>query len=218
MSNYHTLTQLTQDVIRQLSMYQGTNTQIYAEDRIADTIIRLFNRILDSRFWNSNIQWFKYELTGIKGVCKETVNNDIAKFTDIANISTEINPQYSLKRLHSTTNPYLVTGNTPCYYIPTTIEDKIFAVVPFECTGTIYVQARVRPAKFTIDTVIPFDPDVLVYGACWEYVADDGNSNTQLQKFQQLYQERLKELEALDNSGTYDYNDEEAYYSLNQWR
>ena len=73
------------------------------------------------------------------------------------------------------------------------------------------------PQNIDINTVIPFDPDVLVLGACWEYCADDGNSSAQIQKFQQLYQERLKVLQNNENSGTFDYNDEEAYYKSSMW-
>ena len=218
MNNYKTLSKLTQEVITSLSMYQGTATQLYAEDRIANTIVRIFNRLFDKRFWYNNTHWYKYNLTGIDGVCEEDVSKDISKFYDILSISTENNPSYSLRKLNHTTNPYMIKGDRPTYFIPSQIENKIFSIVPFESTGVIYVQARTRPKTFDADTVIPFDPDVLVLGACYEYCADDGNSQTEIQKFQQLYQERLRDLECLENSGMFDYNDEEAYYASSEWR
>lgn len=218
MSNYKTLAQLTQDVIKSLSMYQGTSTQLYAEDRIAATIIRIFNRLFEDRFWDEHTFWYKYNLTGTSGVVGETVDNDIAKFSDIQYVSSENNPRYTLKQLQGSTNPYLVQGNTPVYITPTQIEHKIFAVVPFTATGVIYVRARHRPNKIIATTEIPFDPDVLVLGACFEYCADDGNSDAQVQKFQTLYQQRLQELINLDNQNPVDWNDEEAYYNSNTWR
>ena len=218
MSNYKTLAQLTQDVIKNLSMYQGTSTQLYAEDRIAAIIIRIFNSLFEDRFWDQHTFWYKYTLTGTNGVVGETVSNDIAKFTDIQCISSADNPQYSLKQLQSTTNPFLIEGNTPNYFIPSQNPNKIFAIVPFSATGDIYVRARHRPATIIATTEIPFDPDILVLGACYEYCADDGNSNTQVQKFQMLYQKRLQELINLENQNVFDWNDEEPYYSSSQWR
>ena len=218
MSNYKTLAELTQDVIKSLSMYAGTATQVYAEDRIAAMIVRIFNRLFEDRFWDEHTFWYKYTLTGENGVVGSNVDNDISKFTDIQYISTDDNPRYTLKQLHGSTNPYKVEGTIPTYFIPTQIEHKIFAVVPFASTGDIYVRARHRPNTFIATTVIPFDPDVLVLGACYEYCADDGNSNQETQKFLTLYQQRLQQLINLDNQNTINWNDEQAYYDVRSWR
>ena len=214
---YKTLTQLVQEVIKSLSMYAGTATQLYAEDRIASMIVRLFNKLFEMQYWSEHTQWFKYELTGINGVCKEDVSKDIANIHDIYSITTTNNPKKSLRKLQQSTNPFEISGDVPQYYTNTQEPNKVFAIVPYNATGNIYVQARVRPQNIDINTVIPFDPDVLVLGVCWEYCADDGNSSSQIQKFQQLYQERLKVLQNNENSGTFDYNDEEAYYKSSMW-
>lgn len=218
MSNYKTLSELTQDVIKSLSMYAGTAVQVYAEDRIAAMIIRIFNRLFEDRFWDEHTFWYKYTLTGEDGVVGSNVDDDIAKFTDIQYISTDDNPRYALKQLHGSTNPYKVEGTIPTYFIPTQIEHKIFAVVPFGSTGDVYVRARHRPSKIIAKTVVPFDPDILVYGACYEYCADDGNSNQETQKFLTLYQQRLQQLINLDNQNPINWNDEQAYYDVRSWR
>lgn len=215
---YKTLSQLVQEVITSLSMYAGTSTQLYAEDRIAAMLVRLFNKLFEMQFWSENTHWFKYELTGINGVCKEDVSRDIANIHDIYSITSSVNLKKSLRKLQQSTNPFEIKGNLPVYYTNTQEPNKVFAVVPYTATGNVYVQARVRPQKIDINTVIPFDPDVLVLGVCWEYCADDGNSSSQIQKFQQLYQERLKILQNKENSGTYDYNDEQAFIGSSEWR
>lgn len=218
MSNYLTLAKLVQEVIKNLSMYQGTSTQLYAEDRISAIIVRLFNKLFEDRFWDEHTFWYKYTLTGTNGVVGENVSNDIAKFTDIQYISSADNPRYTLKQLQGSTNPFLIEGNTPVYVMPTHIENKIFSVVPFSATGDVYVRARHRPSKIIATTEIPFDPDVLILGACYEYCADDGNSNAQVEKFLTLYQQRLQELINLDNQNPINWNDEEAYYNSTEWR
>lgn len=218
MSNYLTLSKLVQEVIKNLSMYQGTSTQLYAEDRISAIIIRLFNKLFEDRFWDEHTFWYKYTLTGSNGVVGETVDNDIAKFSDIQYISSADNPRYTLKQLQGSTNPYLVNGSTPTYVTPTQIEHKIFAVVPFTSTGEVYVRARHRPTNIIATTKIPFDPDVLILGACYEYCADDGNSSQETQKFLTLYQQRLQQLINLDNQNPVNWNDEQAYYDVSSWR
>lgn len=218
MSNYKTLSELVQEVIKNLSMYAGTSTQLYAEDRIAATIIRIFNRLFEDRFWDEHTFWYKYTLTGTSGVVGGTVSNDIAKFSDIQYISSANNPRYTLKQLQGSTNPFLVEGTIPSYFTTTQIPNKVFAVVPYASTGDIYVRARHRPSEIIATTEIPFDPDVLVLGACYEYCADDGNSDAQVQKFLTLYQQRLQELINLDNQHPVNWNDEQAYYDVRTWR
>ena len=78
MSNYKTLAELTQDVIKSLSMYAGTATQVYAEDRIAAMIVRIFNRLFEDRFWDEHTFWYKYTLTGEKRRDYQKRNNNKA--------------------------------------------------------------------------------------------------------------------------------------------
>lgn len=218
MNKYLSLSELVQKVITNLSMYQGTATQKYAEDRISEMIIQLFYRLYEDRFWAGSTHWYKYTLTGVDGVCAEDVSKDFTDFYDICSISTEDNPKYTLKKLHNSTNPYLITGDTPAYYIPSKDPKKVFSIVPFTATGTIYVYARTKPQEFYPETIIPFDSIALIYGVCYEYCADDGNSSSQIQKFEKLFNDRMIQLTNLDNSGIYDYNDEEAFIGNNQWR
>lgn len=218
MNKYLTLSELVQKVIVNLSMYAGTATQKYAEDRISEIILQTFNTIYDDRYWSDLCHWYKYTLTGVDGVCVEDVSKDFSNFNDICCITHEDNKNYKLKRLNNSTNPYLITGDTPGYYIHAKDDKKVFAVVPFTATGTIYVRAKSKPQQFLPNTIVPFDPDVLIYGACYQYCADDGNSSTQIQKFEKLYNNRLQQLTAMDNYGTFDWNDEEANYALTEWR
>ena len=117
MNKYLTLSELVQKVIVSLSMYAGTATQKYAEDRIAEMILQTFNTIYDDRFWSELCHWYKYTLTGVDGVCAEDVSKDFSNFNDICCITHENNKNYKLKRLNNSTNPYLITGDTPGYYI-----------------------------------------------------------------------------------------------------
>lgn len=218
MSNYKTLSKLVQEVITELSMYRGTGTQKYAEDRIADKIIRTFIDVFEQRFWSFSTDWYKYTLSGSNGLVGEDVSKDISEFDDIEFICTDDNPKYSLKRLHDSTNPYKIVGNTPLYYKRTNIDKKIFQIVPFDSTGILYVRGRSRPKEYLPNTVIPFDSNLLVYKVCWDYCSDDGNSSLQVEKYKQLYEQRYNHLLKIHNEGIINYNDEKAYFPDNEWR
>lgn len=218
MSNYLTLSNLVQQVIQNLSMYPGTATQIYAEDRIANMIIRLFTTLFEERFWTDNTQWYEYNLSGINGVVNENVSENITNFNDIECIRCDYDTKNSLQKMHSNIIPQTVTGCVPKYYINTNIANKIFAVVPFSATGKVYVRARTRPTEFLPDTIIPFDSVALVMGVCYEYCIDDDNNNNATMKFKELFEKRINQLNNLENSGIYDYNDEEGHSSIYSWR
>ena len=215
MSNFKTLKQLVQEVITELSMYRGTGTQKYAEDRIADKIVRTFIDVFEQRFWNLNTDWYKYTLSGSSGLVGENVSLDIKDFNDIETILCE---NSELRKLHDSTNPFLIEGSTPKYYKRTNVDKKIFQIVPFKSTGTLYVRGRTRPTQFEPETVIPFDANLLIYKVCWDYVCDDGNSKLQVDKYKQLYEQRYNFLLTQQNENVIDYNNEVAYNSLNSWR
>lgn len=218
MSNFKNLSDLTQEVIRNLSMYAGTATQIYAEDRIANMIIRLFTTLFEERFWTDTTFWYEYNLSGINGVVNEEVSKDIAQYNDIEYIKYALDTRNSLKKLHSSVIPQTITGSTPVYMTNSNIEGKIFAVVPYNATGKIYVRARTRPSEFLPNTIVPFDYVALVMGVCYEYCVDDGNNSGAVQKFKELYEKRLQQLNNLENSGTFDYNEDICHDVVTSWR
>jgi len=216
MSNFKTLKELVQDVITELSMYRGTGTQKYAEDRIADKIIRTFIDVFELRFWSYNTDWYKYKLSGSNGLVGENVSLDIKDFNDIEFIKDESGR--TLNKLHDSTNPYKITGTIPTYYKRTNIDKKVFQIVPFNSTGDIFVRGRTRPTQFEPETIIPFDANLLIYKVCWDYVCDDGNSLAQIDKYKQLYEQRYNHLLTQENEGVINYNDDIAYNPLTSWR
>lgn len=221
-SNYQTLSKLTQRVIQRLSMYQGTSVQIYAEDRIMQMILDNYNLVVDSFAWSGLSFWKEYTLAGNNGEVLEDVSKDITSFGDILAIVPKDDDSYSLKRLHTSTPVTEITGTAPVYYKHNTNNtDKVFQVVPYNSVGKILVHAKGKlKTNDTIipKTIIPFDSDYLVYAVCVDYLADDDNSRTQLEKFTQLRDGRLSQLKAIDNAGTTDYNDEVSLTSVNVWR
>lgn len=219
--NYQTLAQLTQRVIQRLSMYRGTSVQVYAEDRIAQMILDNYNMAFDSFEW-SNLQfWKEYTLSGINGWVIENVANDITDFDDIVCIVPDSTYRNPLKCLHGSTNPALISGTYPAYYQESSNPDKIFEIVPFTSTGHVFVCSKGRlNTNGTIrpEEIIPFDSDYLVYATCADYLADDDSSQVQLEKFTKLRNERMKQLQQIDNEGVIDFNESIAYFVTSVWR
>ena len=222
LANYQTLEKLIKRIIQRLSMYQGISVQVYAEDRIAQMILDNYNLVVDSFAWSSLSFWKEFTLAGSNGEVLEKVSDYITTFGDIISIVGAGDPTCALKRLHNTTPPSEISGTIPAYFrIHPTDKDKVFQVVPFEATGKILVNAKGKlNTNQTIipETIIPFDSDYLVYAVCCDYLADDDNSQTQLQKFVQMRDGRLAHLKDIDNSGTIDYNDEVSQAVLTEWR
>jgi hypothetical protein len=222
LANYQTLEKLIKRIIQRLSMYQGISVQVYAEDRIAQMILDNYNLVVDSFAWSSLSFWKEFTLAGSNGEVLEKVSDYITTFSDIISIVDASDPTYALNRLHNTTPPSEVSGTIPAYFrIHPTDKDKVFQVVPFEAVGKVLVNAKGKlNTNQTIipDTIIPFDSDYLVYAVCCDYLADDDNSQTQLQKFVQIRDGRLAHLKDIDNAGTIDYNDEVSQAVLTKWR
>lgn len=220
-TKFQTLEKLIKRVIQRLSMYQGSSVQIYAEDRIGQMILDNYDLVVDSFVWSGLSFWKTYTLSGNNGEVLENVSEDIVSFNDIISIVSEEDPTYSLKRLHSSTPPDEIEGDIPAYFMPSLNAEKVFQVIPYQATGKLYVNVKGKlntNDTITPDTIIPFDSDYLVYAVCYDYIADDDNSQTQLQKFQQLRDTRLQTLKVLDNTGTIDYNDEISQAVLTSWR
>lgn len=215
---YDTLQSLTQRIIRKLSLYSGTDVQIYAEDRIADMIIDTFNVLIEERFWNDCMHWFKYNLIGENGIVAETVSNDFTQFNDIECIFSEYNQRHQLRKAHNTTIPFNIEGTTPQLYTRCLNDKKVFEVIPYSSTGELYVRARVRPSKFYPQDIVPFDSLAIVYNVCWQYTVDDGSNPAEQQKFKQLFDQRMQELRNNDTSGVYDWNDDTINPDIYNWR
>lgn len=222
-ANYQNLYTLTKRILQRLSMYKGSSVQVYAEDRIMQMILDQYDLVIDSFAWNNLNHWKKFTLSGIKGYCSEKVSDYIVNFSDIIAIKVNNDDDDVLLRLHSTTIPEEITGDTPHYYMPANEnDDKIFQVIPFTAQGNIYVNIRGRlntnNSQIDPEIIIPFDSSYLIYAVCMDYLADDASSKMQYEKFKNLRDERLRQLKDIDNAGTIDYNDDNAVLGNNEWR
>jgi hypothetical protein len=73
---------------------------------------------------------------------------------------------------------------------------KVFRVWSPTATGNVSIHARLQPDRFVASDTIRFDNLALTYGAAWAYAEDDAGAPGVAQKFQTLFENRVRDIEA----------------------
>lgn len=189
---------LIQQVIRRLSMVDGTGVQLYSEDIIGDMIQHKFDVLFDRIFWKQFCEWELFTLDGTLGVVTANLTDKIKRFDDIGAIYPS-NSNTPITVLSKTINPLtLGSGTTPIHYDAYNADaSKVFKIWPKSATGDIMVYYRTKPAKFTGNVEVNFDEQVLVLGTCYDYLEDDASNPGATAKFKNLFESRRKQIEDL---------------------
>ena len=200
-----TLSQLIVRAADRLSMVAGTGVQTYAEDRIAEMIQHKFDVLFDEAFWPQFLSWDKLTLDGTLGLVTTDLTSIIKRFEDVRVIFPE-NSNTPLTIISGlTTNPYELSGTTPVHYEalgPTSTykTTRVFNIWPKAATGDIILQYRTKPDTFISTDEIDFDDQALILGTVFDYLEDDGTNPNATQKFQLLFEARVKQLKNTYNS------------------
>jgi hypothetical protein len=188
-----TFEDIMNDMITEMHLVDGTSTQLYAEDILAQKAQRSFNMIFD-KFWiKEYMQWYERTIDGTNGTCTVGIT-DIKQYDDIrvvfvADSDTEI------PELPDALNPFNITG-TQVLYREATTDDAQGRIKfwPLTATTSIVIQARNHPGQLTSTTNIHLDREAMKLGALWELYEEDGDNPSAAAKFQSLYESRLKQL------------------------
>ena len=200
-----TLSQLVARTADRLSMVAGTGVQVYAEDRIAEMIQHKFDVLFDEVFWPQFCTWYTWTLDETLGVVTADLTDILKRYEDIQ-VKFPENSNMALTKLSNlTTNPYELTGTTPVNYeaLGPTVSNKttkVFRIWPLASTGNVVVRLRTKPDTFTSEDEIDFDDQSLILGSVFDYLEDDGTNPNATQKFQLLFEARIKQLKNNFNS------------------
>lgn len=175
---------LQQRVISYIGEVDGTAVQTYSEPRVLEALKQMYFNLFRKRWWPQYMKWYTLTLSGSNGIHTSTAFGDdggVQKFEDIKIIIPD-GCRRGLPRLPNDRNPYDLTGTTPIYHEAIEATDanvaRRFRVWPLASTGTLYVQARIRPAMIDVDTESYFDDNLMVYGAGWLILEqEDINAN-----------------------------------------
>lgn len=202
-----TLTQLVQRCVTRLSMVGGIAVQIYAEDRLAEMIWHKFIMVRDRLWWDDYMDYI--QLTqGVDGLPVENIVRAlpqtpigdevvINKFTDIQ-YAWHPNRRDPLKYWPRRSNPAgVMRPGTTMYTLPH--EGKVIRFAQYEPGKVMTLRVKRHYEYFQPDDVVPMDEQVLMLGACWDYLEDDGTNPGQTEKFRNLFTDRLSQLESDEN-------------------
>jgi len=186
-----------QETIQSLSMVTGNSVQLYAEDRVASYVQQAFDFVFDEIWWPKYTQWFERTLDGTLGV-PTTKLSTVKEFEHIRAVYRE-DYNIPLPQINDLMNPFVLTGTTPLYYGAYEGTDYVIQFWPKTATGTVYINAKVKPDEFSAQDVPRMDRTLLVNAAAWDYASDDGTNPGAVQKFQQKYERRLQQIRANQN-------------------
>jgi len=191
-----TLAELNSRVAQRLSMVSGTSIQTYAEDRIAEMIQHKFDIVWDEFWWPNYNKWATWVLDGATGVVTTDLTDIVKRFEDIRGVYIAGN-DIKITLLGSETNPNTYTGTTPLVYEAHNVASRVFKVWPITATGSLDVNYRTKPDNFIATDTVDIDDQLMILGATWDYLEDDGTNPSATQKFQTLFEDRMSQLTSI---------------------
>lgn len=208
-----TMQEIITAVVTNLSMVPGVGAQVYAEDRIAQFVQRVFDLAFEEHFWHDYMEFVTRSLDGSTG----TITSDVpfSRFKDIQTVWVA-GTETKLTQLPRNRNPFLITGTYPKYVSPVQSDTRPLKVWPITATNDIVIAGRVKPDDFALDDEINLDHVLLEFGATWMYLEDDGHNGGAAEKYRVLYNDRFKQL----TSGTFSValsSDSRVNDSMQRW-
>jgi len=182
-------------------MSGGTGVQVYAEDILAEMVQARFDEMFESTWWEDYMDTRAEPLVAGGEVGLNVMDEwNLRKFTDIKHVYYDEN-LYPLKLLPGRINPtQFIDSDADAIYLAPNYGDKIFRVMPTGNVGTtVTVVFRVRPDDFLPDDEVKMDAQALIYGTCYDYLADDGSNPMAVEKMRNFYNERLLQLNSSRN-------------------
>lgn len=190
-----TINQLMMRIEKRLFLAAGIDVQVHAEDQIIEMIRGIYDTLFDD-FWYPE---YTYEMTsdldGTTGHIVDNISNKVRRFKDIHTVYYNqddrplplIKPGTSVDRTR--TRGILPSANT----------EKVFTMVPRDTQGPLHFWYRTKLPDsvwedLQFDTEIPFDDNVLLYGAVYEFLVMDGSNDKAAGEYQVKYKGRQQQM------------------------
>lgn len=192
---FATVEDITQNVLVELGLVNGTGTQIYTEPQITLGIRTAFNTLFTMRYWPHLTKTTSHTLDGAAGVITDASLAGVQSFEDIEWVRFEPYTQREqLGRLNG--REYETTWREMIDRIPYGDEHwntKFFKVYPETFALPIKVRARRHPGAL-LTGIIPFDEIALRHLAASSILASDGTNPGNQQRQQGLFESRFETL------------------------
>lgn len=202
-----TMIELVQRTVTRLSMVSGIGVQVYAEDRIAEMIQHKFETVRDMLWWDDLMEWqvVTQDADGrpteniVRSLPTSPVGDEIVinQFQDVQH-AWHPDRQDPLKDLPRRSNPKAAfrEGNS-LYLIPDS--QKVIRFAPYQPGMQMMIRYKRWYDTFEPDDVVPMDDQLMILGAAYDYLEDDGTNAGQTEKFLNYYNDRLRQLLSQEN-------------------
>lgn len=220
-----TLTDIVQRTITRLSMVAGIGVQVYAEDRIAEMIWHKFVMVRDELWWDDYMTYavLTQDADGrptenvVRSLPLTPVGDEIviASYNDIQ-FAWRPNDRRPLKEMPKRQNPMAMmrSGSTLFRCADTA---KVIRFMPYSVGMQMAVRYKISFDRFLPNDVVPMDEQLLILGAAYDYLEDDGTNPGQTEKFRNMFNDRLRQLKGDENEREIPLSPQ-PYLSANGWQ
>jgi len=191
--------ELIDRTILRMSQVPGAATQTYAEDRVAEMLQHKFDILFDEYWWPKYNLWSTYTLDGSTGVVTTDLTEIIKRFEDIRSVFIG-NTSRRVLILGPEQNPNIIDGTDPRVYEANADAARVITIWPKTATGTLDINYQTKPDTFSSEDEVDMDDQLMICGAAWDYLEDDGTNPGATQKFQNFFEDRLAQLTSKLNS------------------
>lgn len=188
-------------VARNMSMVSGLGVQPYSEDQIIGMLEGAHQFIVDEGpEWPDLRSNYTRTLDGVTGRITQVIPDTVGAITSarVKRVYHESSNR-PLPLLSDYNNP-LVTS-FPYGFTLLGAQDEtvptgkyLVQLAPVTLTGQCLIQVMYDYDLSDTRTVIPVDWWLHVYHASWQYAADDGTNQVQIEKYKNLFNMRMKQL------------------------
>lgn len=201
MARKTTVAQAIEQVARNVSLVGGNGVQPYSGDQIIGYLEGAHQFIVDEPVeWPDLMQSWTRTLDGSTGKITQTVPDTVGAVTSarIKRVYHESSNR-PLPLIPTYNNPLVTTFPYGFRLLGVTEETAaggkyLIQLAPVTLTGQVLIQNEIDFDLSDPNTVIPIDWWLHVYHASWQYAADDGTNQLQIEKYKELFNERLSQM------------------------
>lgn len=203
MADYNTtLDQAITQVARNVSLVNGTNMTPYSDDLLVSYLHGAYVKIRDTQYWDEMHIDHIRTLDGVTGLITEGIT-EVKDWKDVVRVYHE-SSMTPLPKVTSYSNP-LISVTLIGYKGLSKVEDpgpsfRLVQFYPLILTGRVLFQSKLSFDFTDRDLVLPVDWWLHVYHASWQFALDDGTNPGQIQKYETLFNDRMRDVKAKENS------------------
>lgn len=180
---------LVDETITLMGQVAGSGVQVYSEPLVKLALNRIFDYLWEKRKWDHLWGWKTFNI-GVDGKLTTDISG-VRDYIDIAEVR-DANTKRAISAPVETEHLY-VTGSSPLYrtvlpWNDPVAETRFFQFYPIGATASVEMFLGYRPDEFVSDDdVVPMPKSLMLHGAVWFMLADDGTNPASADKFQGLF-------------------------------